>query len=1168
MRSVPVPTLRDSWMQQPTADRDTPSPAPTQSFRGWRTPINVAKQPTSGNHFNWRRAQNHHCVEGVKYQVWDGGEEAAYIINNCALLICEAANSREGNCKLHEVADRLAPLIDTGELKEALTVLFVEYGQLKPIPKPDVSQRPREHQLSYIPELEYDIFKGRYRNREETYVQAPSFMSDECQRGKYFKVMPVQGLPMSFRVVLEVKSVQFYDSNAARSAVELTYGYGKDLVPENQKRQLFTHISFGYYSDVLSDFKSVGVSENGQFVHKFVFSRLAAEKALFFQYQGHNYSWPKADVDPEPAVQVMPLEELAVDDSASDCSTRSSSNKFALVDIGGKMAHFKAGRTAKESYWVTVSNFVLVKILNVYQFDSKATAPYDKILCRSIINPELDTCIYLSVEDNERWPDLTNCGILEVEVLVQTAMLRANHDVDDVFSRAHSNLRCSSMTPEMLRCWIVDQPVLPVSRAVDKFGCQSKVTQDDSTWVFGNCAVKGGEYRTLDQVAYSIVPSFFAESNIPMQVHEFPRLVVIPQPHVRMHIGCYFWKYLMPEYHLNNEMAAKAAFAAGVMGLYATNLYGAQGGLGRGMPITWLYSAEPSTGKTQALLNVQGLLGFNHVSPWSGGSTRSAIFERLTQTRNLTQTIDDKNSQCARDEELKEITRAVYDQVSRNVHQKTRVPTSSLMYSSNQIMNLHDKAQQSRIILINFKKLDEGAMDPMIASHMNTVRGLLSCLLPDLSMLLYQNKLDSKAIGDCSTYLHGLALRNLDRNVHGFSRLLYFMILLDHLFDATKEQRMRTFEWVGQACCKASMDYNSNPSMVDQFLVAVRDARELRSQGTREDEVIGHHNMRSRIRQGNRYYYAFRLQSIISVLKKLLHRHFDYELLLPAIRDSDYGHVGSCRFYDTRANEFPIVNKVFDSMSNSYISVPTAEDQLKPEQMSAFACVYILKSKYEDATRCFTQPVIDSIEFEKSFFSDVIEGKWFGFRAIKTCKLSRFCGVTNSFTQTNGAVYVDTRVEDLSIQQGHGSLEQAMHIEKIARHYDQHMPDIDQLPACFRFCPIKGRDAPGDDPLENQYTDEEAAQYMRNYGSELDMLPDSLSECDDNELTETTPAPKRGRGSAGSIPRTDPSRLTRPKRRKLLSRSTKCGGRSRFILDEAENSDDADSVDEDEGEEV
>ncbi|KAL3912742.1 MAG: hypothetical protein SGPRY_008232 [Prymnesium sp.] len=132
---------------------------------------------------------------------------------------------------------------------------------------------------------------------------------------------------------------------------------------------------------------------------------------------------------------------------------------------------------------------------------------------------------------------------------------------------------------------------------------------------------------------------------------------------------------------LNNTMQARAVFAAGVMGLYASKLWGGESGFGHGCPITWAYSLEPNTGKTEAMLAVNSMYGFHTRSPCSGDSTKSALFERATQQADLSVTVDDVVIPQGESRTLQQIIRALYDCSTRAVTGKIRRPKSTAIFT-------------------------------------------------------------------------------------------------------------------------------------------------------------------------------------------------------------------------------------------------------------------------------------------------------------------------------------------------------------------------------------------------------------------------------------------------------------------------------------------------------
>jgi hypothetical protein len=287
--------------------------------------------------------------------------------------------------------------------------------------------------------------------------------------------------------------------------------------------------------------------------------------------------------------------------------------------------------------WTSVCDFVLVKVEGLYQFvEDDAGTGYIKILCRSIIDDAGSGTVLLKADATHRTPNLEGKWALDVEVLVQPGNLKSNADVKKLFQSAHMRLNSSIMTPDMLSCWTTEQQKPTVTSCIVRFG-----RQHDSSWVSGNCAWR--ELKLLDHVKAKVcvIPQYFKDSILPLPKHDYPRHIIIPQDHVRYIIGVNFWTQIMPRFFLNNKMAAKAVFALGVAGLFATKIWGGQTGFGHGMPFGWIYSKEPSTGKTEAMLALNSMLGFNSRSPWAGDCTKSAMFERRHQQTDLTVCVDD-----------------------------------------------------------------------------------------------------------------------------------------------------------------------------------------------------------------------------------------------------------------------------------------------------------------------------------------------------------------------------------------------------------------------------------------------------------------------------------------------------------------------------------------------
>ena len=114
---------------------------------------------------------------------------------------------------------------------------------------------------------------------------------------------------------------------------------------------------------------------------------------------------------------------------------------------------------------------------------------------------------------------------------------------------------------------------------------------------------------------------------------------------------------------------------------------------------------------------------------------------------------------------------------------------------ANSLVNEEDKAFQSRYLLLSFDALDAQDDDPHLYSDWMQTRELLSALTPDFSTLLHNNKLDREAIQDCALFLQVAIGRKRDRNANLWGILLYFMLLINMMFQAGKEEQKEVFEW-------------------------------------------------------------------------------------------------------------------------------------------------------------------------------------------------------------------------------------------------------------------------------------------------------------------------------------------------------------------------------------
>jgi hypothetical protein len=247
---------------------------------------------------------------------------------------------------------------------------------------------------------------------------------------------------------------------------------------------------------------------------------------------------------------------------------------------------------------VKIANFCIPKILALYGYAEADNAPMIKLLARHRLRPcypEDDIVCYVRADDIERQPPLTDSTVLEVEVIVHHTLYKQTQEVTAAFGDAHSLLVIENLQPSMLCGLIMSLPMPLPQTVIVRWGLQHS-----GYFVLHNAAFKNGVVETVEQSGHAIAPSFFNKNpNCPIETPDFPRMIIIPFVHVRYAIGVDMWHNQMPSFFQNNVLPAKCVFALAVLGLHADKCWDGQAGLGHGMPVGWVYSAEHGSGKVR-----------------------------------------------------------------------------------------------------------------------------------------------------------------------------------------------------------------------------------------------------------------------------------------------------------------------------------------------------------------------------------------------------------------------------------------------------------------------------------------------------------------------------------------------------------------------------------------
>ena len=561
--------------------------------------------------FTFELADAVQCVLGERYSLSENCAERDYFTECCVEALL-GANS-------YGVTAPKPPLflkmVQTAvNDPSSISIIDFKCGHLRLVENPDLTTRESgKDDPTYVPEVWENYMSGT-----KHMVQAPV-----CAGGRHYEVLNQRSWPWKVKITARVKmdylAPPVYDQDVDYAMCVEMAKRGKHHIyySGGTKDDYCTSLQIGEINESTQNFVPWDM---GNRLNALMIDDATLLHKTFYQKNAHGPHWP---MSPEVAPEVTEPAPII-------------RQKWNLVAQDGYMGYFNKEKGSDEWEWVAVCSFELVDVLANYQFvEDDCGDPFTKILCRVLVNQGDRTCL-LKSDDIDRSPNLDGVKWLEVEVLVQIGYIQRHSDLKATFQKYCSLLLVTLMTPDMLACWISENNKMCLERCIVRFGRQL-----DGTFVSGNIWFNGEMILDHESAHYCVVPAHFKASLLPIPKPEYPRNIIIPQCHVRYVIGMRFWSDLMPRFFANNLMPAKAVFAQYVMGLYASKIWDSQCGFGKGMPFAWCYSAEPNTGKTEALLAGNAMLGFFSRSPFAGDATKAALFERLSQQADLTIAVDD-----------------------------------------------------------------------------------------------------------------------------------------------------------------------------------------------------------------------------------------------------------------------------------------------------------------------------------------------------------------------------------------------------------------------------------------------------------------------------------------------------------------------------------------------
>lgn len=680
VRSNPIQDLDSSHHSTSTnATANKVFPAPQSRAK---PAVFVHPDATPGNAFIPERYAKGQCIEFERYTVTEGSEMYDYFHPRLVEAICKASalpSQVPSHNLLHELAERIA--LDSSRLK----ILFVEYGQLEQVKNPDLSLRPPpQNNPNFMPDNEFITFdaskprqKYSQRDRENErfgsnplviqMVQAPRFLG-----GKYY--IPTQYRSRQYKVTFTLK-VDNPDDSASRvmnDALKIRLGVRKagELYLLGQKIQDHViEIQVGNFNTLNYEFTAFTIPKAK--LNRVLLDDKELAWSLFYQSNTSGQSWPMWSVqipsEMEPHEVARSLEEGMTENL--------SSHKFKLFERDDSMAYYQPGKKNDEGKWVHVTNFVLKEFAGILQFtENIGSEPFLKVICRYVVNRQYDRVIYLAADDRFRVPSLDGVGALDVEVMLQPGKMRCSSDVSAIFSSFCGMLQATTLTPDMLRCWLSDQVRPMITECIVRFG-----RQKNGMFVSGNIVFHNEQIWSHEKAMICVVPTHFTGQAVPLSTENFPRNIVCPFCHVRYCIGLLFMD-MLGKIFCNNKLPALAVFAGGVMHLYAHNFWRGESGFGKGVPYIWAYSHAPGTGKTEILTAVNSMLGFNHVAPIGGDATIPAIVHKASDHQACLSLCIDDVVVRQEDDGLNKLGRTMFDRCGRTVFgKKPQVIQSSMI---------------------------------------------------------------------------------------------------------------------------------------------------------------------------------------------------------------------------------------------------------------------------------------------------------------------------------------------------------------------------------------------------------------------------------------------------------------------------------------------------------
>ena len=196
--------------------------------------------------------------------------------------------------------------------------------------------------------------------------------------------------------------------------------------------------------------------------------------------------------------------------------------------------------------------------------------------------------------------------------------------------------------------------------------------------------------------------------------------------------------------------------------------------------------------------------------------------------------------------------------------------------------------------------------------------------------------------------------RNRDRGGNSFAVHLYFWLLLNCMLQGGSEEQHDAITYCVRTCSQHSFEMTNHSSTIDQFILAIFKAQNVRvDKCGPSKETLHHHNLRFHTTsfqspfRGSPFV-AIRLTSAIGVIKTVLNRDFSEKDIKRSVKESDWLMIGTAAFYDCGMNPWPIAKWVEPAEGDKGQWVPLAESELLDSHVKDFPALLVRKVRAKE----------------------------------------------------------------------------------------------------------------------------------------------------------------------------------------------------------------------------